>query len=136
MSDESSPITRADIEVLEVKLLERIEKTETTLLREFRKYSITTAAKAAAKPTAKVAAKDTALAGAIYQQRVVASKKVAPNGFYSKLQALAAKPITLQALVGKALAANKFTSKQEHSMVARVRTRHALTRFGYLRRAK
>jgi hypothetical protein len=40
MSAESNPITRADLESLEVKLLERIEKTETTLLREFRKWAV------------------------------------------------------------------------------------------------
>jgi hypothetical protein len=40
MSSESNPITRADLEGLEVKLLERIEKTETTLLREFRKWAV------------------------------------------------------------------------------------------------
>ncbi len=40
MSDESNPITKADLEGLEVKLLERIEKTETTLLREFRKWAV------------------------------------------------------------------------------------------------
>jgi hypothetical protein len=40
MSPEPNPITRADLEGLEVKLLERIEKTETTLLREFRKWAV------------------------------------------------------------------------------------------------
>ena len=76
-----------------------------------------------------------AMANLFYQTKVVASKKVlAPNSnsFYGRLQAMAAKPITLQALVGKALAGNKFTSAKNHGMVARVRTRHAFTRFGYL----
>jgi hypothetical protein len=131
ISDQSIPIMKSDIAGLEIKLLERIEKIETNLLREFRKYSITAAAK--------VAANDTTLAGAFYQQRVVANKNVTPpipDGFYGKLQTLAAKPITLQALVGKALATSDFTSKQDHSTVARMRTRHALTRFGYLQLAE
>ena len=80
-----------------------------------------------------------AMANTFYAQRVVRNPKVLaanPNSFYGRLQTLAAKPITLQALVGKALAANKFTSTKAHGMVARVRTRHALTRFGYLMAAK
>lgn len=32
--------TKADLEEVKEKLLERIEKTETTLLREFRKWAI------------------------------------------------------------------------------------------------
>jgi hypothetical protein len=40
MSNDSNPITRADLDGLEVKFLERIEKTETTLLREFRKWAV------------------------------------------------------------------------------------------------
>ena len=32
--------TKADLEALKETLLERIEKTETTLLREFRKWAI------------------------------------------------------------------------------------------------
>src|ERR1035437_2815868 len=121
-------------------------------------HSITTAAKAnnvkvAAKaltapskppmgkavPATNNTALGAAMANTFYQQRVVRNPKVtAPNanGFFGKLQALAAKPITLQALITKALAANKFTSAKNHGMVARVRTRHALTRFGYLQAVK
>src|ERR1035437_1066594 len=80
-----------------------------------------------------------AMANTFYAQRVVRNPKVpAPNAgsFYGRLQTLAAKPITLAALVGKALAANKFTSTKNHGMVARVRTRNALTRFNYLMVAK
>jgi hypothetical protein len=33
-------ITRDDLNTLETRLLERIEKTETTLLREFRKWAV------------------------------------------------------------------------------------------------
>jgi hypothetical protein len=40
MSDESASATKADLVDLETRLLERIEKTETTLLREFRKWAI------------------------------------------------------------------------------------------------
>ena len=120
-------------------------------------HSITTAAKA---NTAKVAAKaltapskapqgaakpgnstalGAAMANAFYLQRVVRNPKVAaPNAgsFYGRLQTLAAKPITLATLVGKALAGSKFSSTKNHGMVARVRTRHALTRFNYLMVAK
>ncbi|MGC2110505.1 MAG: hypothetical protein WA655_13365 [Candidatus Korobacteraceae bacterium] len=32
--------TKGDLEALKVELLERIEKTETTLLREFRKWAV------------------------------------------------------------------------------------------------
>lgn len=39
MPDEN-PVRKADLEALQVTLLERIEKTETTLLREFRKWAI------------------------------------------------------------------------------------------------
>jgi hypothetical protein len=39
-----APVTKADLDALEARLetrlLERIEKTETTLLREFRKWAI------------------------------------------------------------------------------------------------
>ncbi len=93
----------------------------------------------AAKPAAQNTGLGAAMANTFYQQKVVANKKVAApnaNSFYGKLQALAAKPITLQALVAKAMAANKFTSNKNHGMVARVRTRHALTRFNYLVVAK
>ena len=38
MSDE--PVTKSDLNALELNLLERVEKTETTLLREFRKWAI------------------------------------------------------------------------------------------------
>ena len=40
MSSDSNPITKSDLETLETRLLERIEKTETTLLREFRKWAV------------------------------------------------------------------------------------------------
>ncbi len=40
MSDESTPATRADLEFLKNELLERIKRSETTLLREFRKWAI------------------------------------------------------------------------------------------------
>jgi hypothetical protein len=33
-------LTKADLNALETRLLERVEKTETTLLREFRKWAI------------------------------------------------------------------------------------------------
>jgi len=36
----SEPITHDDLNALETKLLERIERTETTLLREFRKWAV------------------------------------------------------------------------------------------------
>jgi len=40
----NEPVTKADLDALEARLetrlLERIEKTETTLLREFRKWAI------------------------------------------------------------------------------------------------
>jgi hypothetical protein len=40
----ADPVTKADLDALETRLetrlLERIEKTETTLLREFRKWAI------------------------------------------------------------------------------------------------
>ena len=39
MPDEN-PVRKADLEALQVTLLERIEKIETTLLREFRKWAI------------------------------------------------------------------------------------------------
>lgn len=38
MADE--PVTKADLNRLEESLLERIERSETTLLREFRKWAI------------------------------------------------------------------------------------------------
>jgi hypothetical protein len=38
MNDE--PATKADLAAQEIRLLERLEKTETTLLREFRKWAI------------------------------------------------------------------------------------------------
>ena len=80
-----------------------------------------------------------AMANTFYAQRVVRNPKVLaanPSSFYGRLQTLAAKPITLAALVAKALAGSKFTSAKNHGMVARVRTRHALTRFNYLVVAK
>lgn len=40
MGTDSNPVTKADLESLATKLLERIEKTETTLLREFRKWAV------------------------------------------------------------------------------------------------
>ena len=40
MESNGIPVTKADLEVLETRLLERIEKTETTLLREFRRWAI------------------------------------------------------------------------------------------------
>jgi hypothetical protein len=55
MSEASNPATKADLEIvetrlidrvsseidaLEMRMLERLEKTETTLLREFRKWAI------------------------------------------------------------------------------------------------
>ena len=40
MPDNGNYATKADLEVLKETLLERIEKTETTLLREFRKWAI------------------------------------------------------------------------------------------------
>jgi hypothetical protein len=33
-------VTKADLEASELRLLERIEKTETTLLKEFRKWAV------------------------------------------------------------------------------------------------
>ena len=39
MPDENL-VRKSDLEALQVTLLERIEKTETTLLREFRKWAI------------------------------------------------------------------------------------------------
>ena len=36
----SEAITKDDLNALETRLLERIEKTETTLLREFRKWAV------------------------------------------------------------------------------------------------
>jgi len=40
MSDENAPAMRSDLNALEIRLLEGIEKSETTLLREFRKWAI------------------------------------------------------------------------------------------------
>jgi hypothetical protein len=44
MSDENAPITRTELktelEALETRILERIERSETTLLREFRKWAV------------------------------------------------------------------------------------------------
>lgn len=40
MRAESDSITKADLAELRTELLERIEKTETTLLREFRKWAV------------------------------------------------------------------------------------------------
>jgi len=40
MDDESTPATKSDLEFLKTELLERIERSETTLLREFRKWAI------------------------------------------------------------------------------------------------
>ena len=44
MNDPNSPVTNADLKAAladqEMRLLERIEKTETTLLREFRKWAV------------------------------------------------------------------------------------------------
>ena len=40
MADDQNPATRGDLSDLETRLLERIEKTETTLLREFRKWAV------------------------------------------------------------------------------------------------
>jgi hypothetical protein len=40
MENGNVPATRADLNALETRLLERIEGTETTLLREFRKWAI------------------------------------------------------------------------------------------------
>ena len=36
----ADPVTKADLDILKSELLERIEKTETTLLPEFRKWAI------------------------------------------------------------------------------------------------
>jgi hypothetical protein len=35
-----TPATKSDVEALETRLHERIEKTETTLLREFRRWAL------------------------------------------------------------------------------------------------
>ena len=94
---------------------------------------------AAAKKVSNGTALGAAMANMFYAQRVVASKKTLaanPNSFFGQLQKLASKPITLAALVAKVHAATKFTSKKDSHMVARVRTRHALTRFNYLVVAK
>jgi hypothetical protein len=40
MKNGNNPATKADLEALETRLLERVEKTETNLLREFRKWAI------------------------------------------------------------------------------------------------
>jgi hypothetical protein len=50
VSTEGTPVTKADLEVLETRLLERIEKTETTLLREFRKWAISFESRFRANP--------------------------------------------------------------------------------------
>jgi len=36
----ADPVTKNDLDALETRLLERIEKVETTLLKEFRKWAI------------------------------------------------------------------------------------------------
>jgi hypothetical protein len=36
----SEDVTKADLDALETRLLERVEKVETTLLKEFRKWAI------------------------------------------------------------------------------------------------
>ncbi len=40
MAEQENPVTKADLDALENRVLERLEKTETTLLREFRKWAI------------------------------------------------------------------------------------------------
>ena len=40
MSDASNAATKADLEVLGMRMLGRLEKSETTLLKEFRKWAI------------------------------------------------------------------------------------------------
>lgn len=40
MSTEGTPITKSDLDAFETKILERIERTETTLLKEFRKWAV------------------------------------------------------------------------------------------------
>jgi hypothetical protein len=70
-----------------------------------------------------------------YQQMVIASNEPAPKGFFSTVQALAAKPITLEALIIKAHDATEFRTDKDPMFVAQVRVRDAFTRFGYLRLA-
>lgn len=40
MAEENGSASKADLRESETRLLERIEKTETTLLREFRKWAV------------------------------------------------------------------------------------------------
>lgn len=40
MNEENGSVSKSDLRELETRLLERIEKTETTLLREFRKWAV------------------------------------------------------------------------------------------------
>ena len=40
MESNGIPVTKADLDSLETRLLERVEKTETTLPREFRHWAI------------------------------------------------------------------------------------------------
>jgi hypothetical protein len=76
------------------------------------------------------------VASTAYYQQLVTSKGAVntgkPGTFFGNLQNMATQPITLQALIAQAVAGNKFTSKKSHAFVATVRTRHALTRLGYL----
>ena len=71
-----------------------------------------------------------------YEQKVVAAKGVEhPNGFFDTVMSLAAKPITLKALIAAAVNNNKFTTQKDVNIVARVRVRYALNH-GFLQLAK
>jgi hypothetical protein len=89
----------------------------------------TTTAPIAKETTVAAAPKDT-----FYQLKVTsvgAPKQGKPGTFFGDLQALAAKPVTLEELIGT-MAKGKFTSKKDPLFVAKVRTRHAYSRLGYL----
>jgi hypothetical protein len=75
------------------------------------------------------------LSTALYQQLVTsegAPKAGKPGTFFGNLQNMAKQPIKLRDLIGLAVAGNKFRTRKPVAFVATVRTRHALTRLGYL----
>jgi hypothetical protein len=89
----------------------------------------------AAPPATKVATtQQAAPVSTFYATKVTsvgAPKQGKPGTFFGDLQALAAKPVTLEELIGT-MAKGKFTSKKDPLFVAKVRTRHAYSKLGYL----
>jgi hypothetical protein len=104
--------------------------------------NIVAAAKSAQTQPAKATATPTVQPGTArynYAQRVVVNPKApSHNGFFGQVQQFAAKPITLEALIAKMVAATKgkLTSKKPQALVVRIRVRHAHSRLGILQNAK